>query len=156
MGSETATPGTGTDAGIPDAASIRAEALKAGNRGKLGATKGADKARAQIADMVSEEELDALFEGEQWEEIGALWFNTRFALTGDDGFLLTDKQQKRIGATMAMAGRVLLKLDPAYIAVILLTVNMGSLIAQKEVAHAHRVKQAKMARAQQQRSTPGA
>ncbi len=85
--------------------------------------------------LPGEKELEKIFAGENWEEVSSLYFNARFAVTGWDGFLLTDAQKKTLGLSLATTMKMLLKIDPGYIALIVFTANFGGLIAQKEVIY---------------------
>jgi hypothetical protein len=84
-------------------------------------------------------DLAKLFAGENWEEIAGLYFNARFGITGWDGFLLSDGQKKTLGLTLASSMKMLLKIDPGYIALLVFTINFGGLISQKELTY-HQLK----------------
>lgn len=103
-----------------------------GVKGKSSKRKTAEPADESTA---TEKELAKIFEGENWEEVSALYFNARFAITGWDGFLLTEPQKKTLGLSLATTMKMLLKIDPGYIALIVFTANFGGLIAQKEVVY---------------------
>lgn len=122
------TEGGGADPDSPDLETLKQEARKAQRGGRL---KAEDRLRLeqQAAD------LDALYEQENWEEIAALYFEARFAITGFEGFRLSDGQKKTLAASLATMMRVLIKLDPGYVAVIVFTVNFGALITRKELAY---------------------
>jgi hypothetical protein len=86
-----------------------------------------------------EKELSKLFAGENWEEIAGLYFNARFGITGWEGFNLTDGQKKTLGLSLASSMKMLLKIDPGYIALLIFTINFGGIIAQKEMMY-HQIK----------------
>jgi len=80
-------------------------------------------------------DIEKIFAGENWEEVASLYFNARFAITGWEGFQLTDAQKKTLGLSLSTTMKMLLKIDPGYIALIVFTTNFGGLIAQKEMIY---------------------
>lgn len=119
------TEGGRAGASPADTAAVRSEIRKARGRGARVAE--AATLQAQAA------ELDALYEGEEWEEVANIYFETRFALTGHEAFRLTENEKARLGVSLAATMRLLIKLDPAYAALLVFTVNFGSIIARKEM-----------------------
>jgi hypothetical protein len=87
------------------------------------------------ATEITDADLAQLFAGENWEEIAGLYFNARFGVTGWDGFNLTDGQKKTLGLSLASSMKMLLKIDPGYIALLIFTINFGGIIAQKEMMY---------------------
>lgn len=65
---------------------------------------------------ITQEEVDALFQAENWEALAALPFETRYIMTGWAGFRLSDDERKRMAQTTATTMKILLKIDPKYIA----------------------------------------
>lgn len=132
-GGEIGTPRVASDAGNPDLASLKEEARKGGRRGrKVGADEALAAAQLQSA-------VDDLYTAENWDEIGALYFETRYALTGFDGFRLSEKQRRVISTSLAMTMKTLAITDPKWIALTILTINFGGLVAQKEMAYAAKI-----------------
>jgi hypothetical protein len=81
-------------------------------------------------------DLDALFDKDNWEEVVSMYFNARFAVTGHDGFLLSDKQRNVLSSTFSASMKVLLKIDPAYIALTVFGITFCSVVADKELRYA--------------------
>jgi len=79
-------------------------------------------------------EIEKLFAGENFKEVAALYFNARFAITGWDGFLLSENQKKVLGMSLSTSMRLLVKIDPGYLALLVFTTNFGGIIAQKEMS----------------------
>ncbi len=132
MGKATTTPAPNRgapsdrpDSGSADLAALKAEARSSARR--------ATKQLTKVDEQAAQAELEALFESENWEEISSLYFDARFAMTGWEGFRLSDKQKAVLGSTMGSAMRVLLKIDPRYIAAFVFCANFGAIIADKEV-----------------------
>jgi hypothetical protein len=128
---DTATPTAG---GSPsespsDFAAVRQRIF--GTKNKSSKTKRSDSA----AETIEADELAKIFAGENWEEVASLYFNARFAITGWDGFELTTSQKKTLGISLASTMKMLLKIDPGYIALLVFTANFGGLIAQKEMSY---------------------
>ena len=86
---------------------------------------------------VTEKELAEIFAGENWEELSAMYFNARFAITGYDGFLLSPGQKITLGLSLAKTMKMLLKIDPGYIALVVFTTNFAGLIGAKELQYHH-------------------
>jgi hypothetical protein len=87
------------------------------------------------ATEITDADLAQLFAGENWEEIAGLYFNARFGITGWEGFQLTEGQKKTLGLSLASSMKMLLKIDPGYIALLIFTINFGGIIAQKEMMY---------------------
>jgi hypothetical protein len=104
-----------------------------GNRDKSSRKKKTDPAIDETSKV--EKELTEIFAGENWEEVASMYFNARFALTGWDGFLLTDPQKKTLGLSLATTMKMLLKIDPGYIAMIVFTANFGGIVLEKEMVY---------------------
>jgi hypothetical protein len=130
--------GGGAGDGAVSFEEVRKEAKK--NRVRASGLKAnADRAASSAAAEISDADLDQLFQGEQWEEVAALYPQARFAMTGDDVFQLTDAQRRMLGATMASTMRMLLKIDPRYVALAVFTINYGAIITGMEARHYARV-----------------
>lgn len=97
------------------------------------------KSPKKEAEEIKSDELEQIFASENWEEVAALYFNTRFAVTGWEGFLLEQGQKKTLAVSLSTCMKMLLKIDPAYIALIVFTANFGGIIAQKEMLY-HQLK----------------
>lgn len=124
---------TGAGAGAPDLSRLAAKARTRGSR----AAKSDEAARINdaLAASQAESQRAQLFEGEQWEALGCMYFDARLAVTGFSGFELSPAQRTMMGVTLAPAMKMLLQIDPGYIALIVFGANFGSIIAQKESAY---------------------
>jgi len=116
----------GADPGAPSLAALRSQAKKARNRPVA--------AQTAVDDAAQQQMLDELFETENWEVLSSLYFDLRFAMTGFEYFKLTEKQQRILGKTMGTCMRVLLQIDPRYVALIVFATNFGAYAADKEMA----------------------
>lgn len=116
-----------SSAGTPDLAALR----KAARQGRNRATK-TEVAQQSAADAAV---LDELFDNENWEEIAALYFEVRFALTGFEHFRLDERQRRVLGRSMGTCMKLLLKIDPQWVALIVFSVNMGTYVTDKELAY---------------------
>ena len=124
--------GNSTDSGITDFTALRAKIF--GDKRKSSKSKRSD---SPVEENSTEKEIEKIFAGENWEEVASLYFNARFALTGWEGFELTIAQKKTLGLSLASCMKMLLKIDPGYIALLVFTANFGGLIAQKEMTYKH-------------------
>jgi hypothetical protein len=111
-----------------DIAAVRADIRK--SRGR--ASKVAEQAAldAQLA------ELDQLYEAENWEEVGSIYFDMRFVQTSYEPFRLSPSEKGRLGVALAATMKLLIRLDPRYVAMLVFTVNFGSILARKEASWA--------------------
>lgn len=119
--------GPSTAAGAPDLATIAAKSSARRNK--------PSKLDEQIRDARSQAAADQLFVGENWEQVAGMYFDARLAMTGFEGFGLSDPQRKLLGSTLSSSMRLLVNIDPAYLALLVFTTNFGAIIAQKEVAY---------------------
>src|SRR5258708_6387131 len=110
-----------------------------------GGRKRQSKAERLAGEVKAEQELndllDRLYQRENWEDIAALYFRCRFAFTGFDGFLLTEKEKVRLGESLAMMMRILLRIDPPYVAIIVFSVTFSTTVVTKEMAYRAMVQQ---------------
>lgn len=120
-------PTVETDAGASDFEKLREKVF--GSRGKPSKRKSAKKE----AEETTAKQLDEIFASENWEGVASLYFDARFAVTGWEGFLLEPSQKKTLGVSLATCSKMLLKIDPAYVALIVFLANFGGIIATKEM-----------------------
>lgn len=123
---ENAAPGDSPAPGAPDLAETRAEI--AARRRK------SSKLEDRLTLAQQEADLEALYQSENWQDIAALYSDTRYAMTGFKGFLLTDEQKARLAVPLATMMRLLIRLDPRWISLIIFSVNFGGTIAKQELA----------------------
>ena len=125
-------------AGVPssespvDFASLKEKIF--GGKNKSSVKKKTEKTTEEIPG-VSEKELNEIFAGENWEEIAGLYFQARYAITGFYGFMLSPEQKKVLGLSLSKTMKMLLKIDPGYIALVVFSTNFVGLIAQKELTY---------------------
>ena len=81
---------------------------------------------------------DELYKGKNWEEIGALYFNIRLAMTGDQIFKLDRDQKETLGSSLAVVMKSLMVIDPKYVALAVFGINLSTIVAEKEIIHAIR------------------
>jgi len=124
--SETGLP---SDKGITDFEKVRQRIF--GTRNKSAKSTKAKETK----EVVSDEEITKLFAGENWEELSSLYFNARFATTGFEGFLLSESQKKVLGLSLSTSMKLLIKIDPGYLALLVFTTNFGGIIASKELEY---------------------
>lgn len=86
---------------------------------------------------ITQEEVDALFTAENWEALASLPFDTRYVMTGWAGFRLEPEERKRIAQTTATTMKILLKIDPKYIALAVWGTLYFGTWAAKEAQFSH-------------------
>lgn len=129
---EDTAPGANANKGTPDLAALRQAVGKGRNR--------PTKVEVAQQDAAQKAALDELFQNENWEEIAALYFEVRYALTGFEYFRLSDRQRAVLGRSMGTCMRLLLAIDPQWVALIVFSVNFGTYITDKEMAYRHFLK----------------
>lgn len=102
-----------------------------GSGGKAGASNVQDGLQAD-----REAGLEELYKSENWEEVAALPFNVRQAMTGSDIFKLNKNQKEVLGRSLAASMKLLGIIDPKYVAVVLFGVNLTTIWAEKEILYA--------------------
>jgi len=128
---ESPAPGSTGAETVTPLSTLAAQARKAGKRARGNvASIDADRARVEAS-----QDLEDLWTREQWEEIASWYFDIRFVTTGWEGFRLTPVENAKIGLTFAKTMKVLLKINPEYIAMILFFGNFSSLITKKEAQY---------------------
>lgn len=133
--------GTGVDSAPNDPAltSLASEARKGGRRG--GKTR--QSAEEAIAAAQLSAAIEELYAEENWEEVGAAYFELRYATTGFEPFRLSEKQRRVMARSLAMTMKTLAITDPKWIALTIFGVNFSTIIAQKEMAFAAFMKEQK-------------
>lgn len=121
--------GNASDSDAPDFTAVKERIF--GGRAKPSKR----KSPKQEQEELTAKELEQIFAGENWEELSALYFNARFSITGFDGFLLTDGQKKTLGTSLGTTMKMLLKIDPGYIAMLVFLSTFGGIIAEKEITY---------------------
>lgn len=130
---EPAETGISPDKSPTDFETLRKKIFGGGNKSSaVSAKRKATTEKEEIAN-----DAEKLFQGENWEEISGLYFQARYAMTGYDGFLLTPPQKKALGTTLAATMKLLMKIDPGYIAAITFTTTFVGLVGSKELTYHH-------------------
>src|SRR6267142_1508401 len=93
------------------------------------------KAQERLKEIQLAETLERLYEPKNFKPIGKLYFNTRYGITGWEGFLLSPAEEESIAASLAMLTEALWLWDPRLLALIIAGGNIGSIIAQKEITY---------------------
>lgn len=136
---EASPSGSDSSASAPDLKALRAAVTKGRNRRP-------DKVEQAQTDAARQAALDELFENENWEEIAALYFEVRYALTGFEYFRLDERQRRILGRSMGTCMKLLLQIDPQWVALIVFSVNMGTYVTDKELAYRNFVQREQKAR----------
>lgn len=118
-----------------DLTSLREEVSEARKTRADKGTKRGRRSAAVATSEVTEAEIEELFKAENWEQLASLPFDTRYVMTGWEGFRLSDDERKRLAATTAMTMRILLKIDPKYIALTVWGTMYFGTWASKEAAY---------------------
>jgi hypothetical protein len=90
----------------------------------------------QLEVAQAQADLEKLFSQENFEEVMSVYFNIRFVMTGFEGFQQTDKQKAILGNLAAASAKLLLKINPEYVALVLLGVNFTGQVFEKEILYA--------------------
>lgn len=93
--------------------------------------------------------LEDLYKPEAWEEVAALPFNVRRAMTGSEVFELSKPQKSILGASLAASMKTLELIDPKYVALTVLAINMTTIFAEKEVQY-------RISKKRDEKTNPGA
>jgi len=126
-----------------DGTSLRSELGKARRR--------LTKAERESAEQELSKELDKLYAPENFEALATFWPDVRYVQTGDDVFIPTDRERAVNTVSMSAVFRVLIKLDPGWLALALLASNQAKMISRMEMQY--KKKNPKGQRGRQQ-STP--
>jgi hypothetical protein len=133
-GSSDSPPDNGGGEAAADLAAARSELR--GNRKRI------SKIDREAANADLQRELDKLYTPENWKAIATMYHDARYVSTGDDCFRLGDDVQNSLGVSLAASARLLLKIDPGYIALIIFTTNLGKAIAVSEAQYSAKKKRA--------------
>jgi len=60
---------------------------------------------------------------------------TRFAMTGYDGFLLEKSKKAILGTTLGATMKMMLQIDPGYIALTIFLTTFAGIIGEKEIEY---------------------
>jgi hypothetical protein len=134
--------GTGTSSGAgvvdtPRATAALAEISETSRRGP-GRPPGSGKGPAtpKAIDPKLAAQLQKLFTPKQWRMVVSLYPNARFAITGWEGFKLTQEEGDMLSESLSVMMETLVMIDPKYLALMLFGVNFFGVIASKEMQFA--------------------
>lgn len=116
----------------PDLASVRSELR--GNRNRI------SKIEREASNAELQKELDKLYTPENWKAIATMYHDARYVATGSDAFRLSDDVQNSLGVSLSASARLLLKIDPGYIALIIFSANLGKAITMSEARYSQEKK----------------
>lgn len=85
------------------------------------------------AETLQDELTKDLFKPIVWKEVASLPFNIRKAMTGSQIFDLNEDQKNALGGPLAMIMKLLVEIDPKYLALMVFSINLGSIWAEKEI-----------------------
>lgn len=126
----------GGDSSAVDTSVLREEiGASRRKRSDAGRPRGRRRVGVDEGTEITKEEIDALFQAENWETLASLPFDTRYVMTGWAGFRLDNEERKRLAQTTATTMRILLKIDPKYIALAVWGTMYFGTWAAKEAAY---------------------
>lgn len=131
--------GSGTPAGAFDlkAAIKRGRGRPKGSGGGVRAEGSRFENPEKVIPVISLETLKALYAPEAWGEVAALPFSVAKIWTGSEAFDLSKEEKTdKLGAPLALVMQTLIQIDPRYVALTVLLVNMTSLFAEKVLTYA--------------------
>ena len=82
---------------------------------------------------IKAEALKKLFSPDQWEAIASMYPDIRYAMTGYEGFRLTDTERITLSTSLSTMMSYLVAVDPKYLAMILFLATYGSIVGKKEI-----------------------
>lgn len=91
------------------------------------------RGRKPKSETLQDELTKDLFKPSVWQEVSALPFNIRKAMTGSQIFDLNSDQKQALGGPLAMIMKLLVEIDPKYLALMVFSINLGSIWAEKEI-----------------------
>lgn len=77
----------------------------------------------------------SVFSGENWESLGAVYFDVRRAVTGHEVFSLTEKQRRVLGVSVAKIVEAYAPEDPRIIILAMGLANIAAVVLEKEIAY---------------------
>lgn len=131
---QSSSPDSDITAGRVDLASLKTEGKQTTKTSTGDRQPRASKAQETLKQIQLAETLEKLYDPKNFKPVGKLYFNVRYGTTGWDGFLLTPAEEETIAASLAMLTEALWLWDPRLLALIIAGGNIGSIVAQKEIA----------------------
>lgn len=100
---------------------------------RLGIIQPGKRGRRPKAEALQDELTKDLFKPSVWQEVSALPFNIRKAMTGSEIFDLNSDQKQALGGPLALIMKMLVEIDPKYLALLVFSINLGSIWTEKEI-----------------------
>ena|SRR5712691_591003 len=137
------TSGVGSDGGHDPLTAARQASEEIGRKrgrppGSKNATATPDERMAKL--QAQSKLLEKLYKTENWKQLGSMYFDARYALTGYEDFQLSPEEKENLADSLSLMVQVVLSIDPRLLVILLFTANFGGLIASKEIQYAQRVK----------------
>jgi len=113
---------------------------------RLGIPEKSTRGRKQKSETIQDELVKDLYSPAVWGEISALPFNIRKFMTGDEVFELTKEQKQSLSGPLIIIMKMLVEIDPKYLALTVFCLNLGTIWSEKEIIHAMKKKREKDAK----------
>ncbi len=91
------------------------------------------RGRKPKSETLQDELTKDLYKPAIWQEVASLPFNIRKAMTGSEIFNLNKDQKEALGSPLAMIMKMLVEIDPKYLALMVFSINLGTIWAEKEI-----------------------
>ena len=116
--------------------SLSLEELEAKRNQRLGIVEKTEKrGRKGKSENIQDELVKDLYKPSVWSEVGCFPFTIRKAMTGDEIFDLSKEQKESLGAPLALIMKMLVEIDPKYLALTVFFINLGTIWAEKELIY---------------------
>jgi len=122
------------------------EQLEAEFKAKHGIEEKGKRGRKPKSETLQDELVKDLYKPSIWQEVSALPFNIRKAMTGDEVFELNKDQKESLGAPLALIMKMLVEIDPKYLALTVFFINLGTIWTEKEIIYSMKKKKIKNAK----------
>jgi len=122
------------------------EQLEAEFKAKHGIEEKGKRGRKPKSETLQDELVKDLYKPSIWQEVSALPFNIRKAMTGDEVFELNKDQKESLGAPLALIMKMLVEIDPKYLALTVFFINLGTIWSEKEIIYSMKKKKIKNAK----------
>lgn len=122
------------------------EQLEAEFKAKHGIEEKGKRGRKNKSETLQDELVKDLYKPSIWQEVASLPFNIRKAMTGDEVFDLNKDQKESLGAPLALVMKMLVEIDPKYLALTVFFINLGTIWSEKEIIYSLKKKKIKNAK----------
>ncbi len=124
-------------------AALSLEELEKRRNERLGIVPKEKRGRKSKSEIVQDELTKDLFKPSVWSEVAALPFNVRKAMTGSEIFDLNKDQKDALGTPLSMVMKMLVEIDPKYLALLVFSINLGTIWTEKEILYSMQKKKEK-------------